>query len=142
MTTALLNQLNVHCQVQMGLQMCPLEDLSPLQRSLLPKVCFVTVVPAAFSFGLIHHHEARFGWSSRPRANIYFFHFQIIIHLHTKLLADGLIAHSAWCRPAVLSMMSFDSSLVSPTVAERLEWILQTGVLYAYMMGSWSLIFN
>jgi len=67
---------------------------------------------------------------------LYFFHFRIMVStslLLTKLLADDLVANTAFCRSPIVSLMSFDSSLVLPMVVERMEWkigILWTGFLY------------
>ncbi len=57
--------------------------------------------------------------------------------LLTKLLADGLVAIPALCRSTILSLMSFDCSLVLPMVVERLEWKIQ--ILWSFIhTSSWN----
>ncbi len=96
-----------------------LQDFSPLQRSVLPMVCLVTMVPAALrsltrssrvllgwslTFSHDHPHPKRWelAWSSRPRTIDGYFVFLPFLNnrtncclLLTKLLADGLVAHSS-----------------------------------------------
>lgn len=120
-------------------------DFSPLQCSVL---LMVTVVPAAFR-SLISSFSLVLGWSITFRV-IIFTSWGIILELQPEddcwcdyLEIEKCITISHWvscwwscrqfqpvCRSKIWSLIPSGSSLVSPMVMERLEWILWTGVLY------------
>ncbi len=129
-----------------------LQDFSPLRRSVTngllddcgPNCLEIINKLLPCSSGLIPHfsrsslpHEVRSCMELQTEGDWWLFVFLPFPNnlsnsclLLTKLLADGLVAILALCRSTILSLTSFDSSLVLPMVAERLEWkiqILRTG---------------